>query len=108
MQNFTIFLKKFFLLALRGAVIGVVALSVFLGGVFAVASASTSGGKFGEILNKILANNNWETSDGTVKRAEMLGGKSAAEYQIIQGKRQCDPGMCIVGFNTDGTIKCEK
>lgn len=48
------------------------ALSVFLGGLFAVAQTTNEGGEFGKILNKILANSNWQQSDGTVKNAQKL------------------------------------
>lgn len=108
MQNFTIFLKNFFSLVIRWLIIGSVALSVFLGGLFAVAQTTNEGGEFGKILNKILANSNWQQSDGTVKNAQKLWNISANEYQKISpnSKKECDPGMCMVGFNDKNEILC--
>ncbi len=107
-KSANIFLKNFFSLFVRGVIIGIVALIVFLWGVFAVAHAN-SGGRFGEILNKILASGNWEKdTTGTVKNAQNLGGKPASEYQQIKWPNQtCNPGTCMVGFHSDGTINCK-
>lgn len=106
--SISLLLKKFFTLVLRGVFIGFVALSVFLGGVFAVVSASNSGGTFGEILNKILASNDWTKTDGTVKNAQKLGNRPASEYQHIkEANKTCNPGTCMIGFNSQGEILCQ-
>lgn len=100
------FFKNFLQIIFRGVLTGVVALAVFLGGVYAV-SANT-GGKFGEILDKILVSGNWTQSDGTVKNAQKLGGIDASNYQKISSQTQrCEPNKCIVGFKESGEIICQ-
>lgn len=93
----------------RGVAIGVVALAVFLGGIFAVANAADSGGKFGEILNKILASGNWQTdTTGLVNNAQKLGGVEASKFQqIATANPSCPAGQCVVGFEANGNIKCQ-
>lgn len=91
---------------LRGVVAGLVALGVFIVGVGALSAAN--GGQFGAVLNAILQTGNWENpGDGTVKNSEKLGGKSASEFQAVTPGQSCPPGQCIVGFETNGTLKCQ-
>lgn len=109
MQKTDTFFKKIAKIFLHGFLAGIVALAVFVGGVFAVAKAAenNSGGAFGAILNKILASGNWQGNDGTVKNAQTLNGKTANDFQQTTGQDQkCGANMCMIGFNTDGTIAC--
>lgn len=110
-KNAKTFLKDFFRLLMRGAVMGAAAFLVFFGGIAAMVAygQSSSGGRFWEILNKILASGNWQTDDtGTVKNAEKLGGQPASAYQkISSADQQCGAGMCMVGFSSNGTILCQ-
>lgn len=106
MQNFV---KIFFSLVWKGVIVGVVALFVFFGWLFAVAQTTVDGWRFWKILDSILVEPwNKKDNDGMVKNAERLGGKDASAYQFIaRPDQQCNPGMCMTGFNSDGTIKCE-
>ena len=46
---------------------------------------AASGGKFGDILNMILASGNWGSpGDGTVKNADKLGGVAATDYVRVK------------------------
>lgn len=100
------FFKNFLQIIFRGVLTGVVALAVFLGGVYAV-SANT-GGKFGEILDKILVSGNWTQSDGTVQNAQKLGNLEAHQYQKTSSQTQrCEPNKCMIGFKENGEIMCE-
>jgi hypothetical protein len=68
---------------------------------------AASGGKFGDILNAILASGNWESpGDGTVKNAEKLGGAVATDYVRVKAWQSCGAGKCVTGFDPDGTVKC--
>ena len=112
---FFFFMQKtsFFSLILRGAIIGLSAAVVFFTSVYAVAFAAdntNNGGRFWEILNKILVGK-WDDSrnDGTVKNAEKLGGRDAKDFQkILGGAQKCPINQCVVGFNDEtGDIICQ-
>jgi hypothetical protein len=69
--------------------------------------AANSGGRFGEILNKILASRNWETdTTGTVYNAEKFNGSGAESFVKVQANQSCGNNTCIVGFESNGTVKC--
>lgn len=69
---------------------------------------AANGGRFGDLLNKILVSGNWESpGDGTVKNAEKLGGVSANQFTSIKPNQTCSAGKCIVGIKSDGTIDCK-
>lgn len=102
-------MKNFYKFFFHGVFAGIIALVVFLGGVFAVANAAdNNGGEFGEILNKILASGNWMTdTTGEVKNAQHLGGIAADKFQKTKWQIQsCPANQCITGFTEDGTIIC--
>lgn len=109
MQKTNTFFEKFAKIFLHGFLAGIIALSVFVGGIFAVAKAAENqpGGAFGKILNKILASGNWQASDGTVKNAKNFDGISADKFQqIAKQNQQCPPNMCMTGFDHNGEITC--
>lgn len=90
--------------ALRGAIFGLSAFVVFM---ISVAIASeTTGGKFGEVLNNILASGNWENSDGTVKNALKFNGESVENFQKIGEKRTCEANKCVAGFDEQNNVIC--
>lgn len=89
----------------RGAIFGLSAFLVF--GALQVWAQWNPGGKFGEILSKILASGNWqEPKDGKVKDAAALGGVSADKFQQLGTKRSCAPNQCVSGFEANGDVRC--
>jgi hypothetical protein len=71
---------------------------------------AASGGKFGEILAKILGipeaqvlTYSW---DGTVTNAKMLSGMTADKFQKVAPNQSCGGGKCIYGFDTSGNVMC--
>jgi hypothetical protein len=81
---------------------------LFLATFATITSASTTGGLFGDILNRILASSDFANpGDGTVKNAEKLGGEIASTYQKISAPNQsCGTNQCIYGFDVSGNILC--
>ena len=71
---------------------------------------AANGWVFGDLLNKILASGDWQTDTvGTVKNAQKLWGKDPSEYIRLASdpaKRSCAADKCVIGFNTDGSVKC--
>lgn len=94
---------------MRGAAFGFSALLVFFVGIFSVAYAQNPenvGGKFGEILNKILVKPwNDPQNDGTVKNATMLGGKPASSFVKAPINVKCEDS-CVSGFTQEGKVLC--
>jgi hypothetical protein len=90
----------------RALIFGVAFFIILSLGLVSVAHAA-NGGKFGEILNRILASGNWETdTTGTVANAAKLGGKLPAEFVPVKAGQSCASNKCITGFTTDGTVQC--
>jgi hypothetical protein len=79
-------------------------LSIGIGG---IAYAANSGGKFGEMLNKILVTA-WDstTNDGTVKNSAKFNNMEPASFVTAKANQSCGSNKCIVGFESDGTVKC--
>lgn len=96
--------------ALKWAVFWISALGVFLAWIGIVAyAAENTGGKFWEILNKILASGNWQTdTTGTVKNAQNLGGIPAEKFvKIADGNQECGANMCVTGLDSNGKLLCK-
>jgi hypothetical protein len=90
----------------RALVFGVGFFTILSIGFVWVASAATSGGIFGDILNRILASGNWQTdTTGKVANSEKLGGDTADKFVRVQPSQDCSP-KCLSGFNPDGTKIC--
>nr|MDD3719920.1 BspA family leucine-rich repeat surface protein [Candidatus Gracilibacteria bacterium] len=60
-------------------------------------SGETSGGLFKYYINKILVNTNLSTTDGTVKKANLL----------VNSISDCGSGSALQGFDGSGNIICE-
>jgi hypothetical protein len=81
----------------------------FLSVGFVSIAYASNGGKFWELLNKILASGNWESdTTGTVKNSEKLWNKPASEFvQIPTGGFSCPvSNQCIYKIGTTGTPEC--
>ena len=110
MQKNTLF-SQFFRFVAHGVIAGVTAIALFVLGLgfLQVLAQDTSGGKFGELLNNILASGKWNDTrqSGTVKNAEKLGGKTASEFIQVKAGQSCASGQCVAGFQNDGTLICK-
>ncbi len=68
---------------------------------------AANGGLFGDILNKILASNDWQNpGDGTVKNSQRLGYMDASMYQRVMPGQSCGANQCIYGFDAGGNVMC--
>lgn len=104
--------KSYFFLIIRfvvhGIISGSIAIAIFIIGIWLLQSwaSENPGGKFWELLNKILASGNWQNSDGTVKNAQKFNGKTAQDFVPASKSQSCGENQCIYGFNSDGTVMC--
>ena len=96
----------------RGIIFGA-GLSVGIGAIVlsSIAFASSTGGKFGEALNKILATSDWtDPQDGTVKNAlKIMSGSDAIGVEKLikfQSTTGCPTGFAIRSIETNGNINC--
>lgn len=63
------------------------------------------GGKFMGYFTKMLIDTNYDTSDGTVKNSQKLGGIDSVGWQKrITGS--CSADQAIKSINVDGTVSC--
>ncbi len=90
----------------RAIVFGVAFVVIVSVGFTGVAYAA-NGGKFGEILNLILASGNWETdTSGTVKNAKKFDNKDPSEFVRVATPFTCPiANQCIYKL-TNGTPEC--
>ena len=96
----------------RGIIFGA-GLSVGIGAIVlsSIAFASSTGGKFGEALNKILATNDWTNpQDGTVKNAlKIMSGSTPIDAQDLvklQSPTGCPVGFAIRTIDKLGNATC--
>lgn len=102
--------NSFISAVIRGIITGVVALVILFFGLYgaSVYAQNNPGGKFWEILDKILVKKWNDTSnDGAVKNAQKLGGVEAGAFiQKKNADQKCAENQCVAGFKSDGTIIC--
>jgi len=93
---------------LRAIVFASVLFTLLFAG-FATIVYAADGGKFGEILNQILASGNWQSpGDGTVRNCNALWWTPASGYVRVPPAGFSCPGAntCIYGIQTNGTPMC--
>lgn len=91
----------------RASIFGVWFIAIVSLGFVSVSYAASSGGLFGDLLNKMLVKSWDDTSNNwTVKNAQKLGGYDATEFVKLGASRSCLAPACMYGIDTSGNVLC--